>query len=995
MSSPSKGAALVLFHVLGPVGVHLNGKSINVGATRVRSLLGILLLGANTAIPVETLRDRLQGDAPCSKKAVQTYVSRLRTAFKLADVPAKVVHVDGSYRINVDRGKIDYHRFRQLVDSARQARISGDHSAAIDLLEQAIALWHGPPLADLTTSWAEDHRQALVRHDLLPAYYDLFDAELARGNASRVRTELRQLIDDHDTDERFAAQWMRAVAATDGPGQLPSYFRAFTERVRRKADAEPSQYLVDVYESLTHQSAPRPPEDDQRRSVVPRQLPRPTPYFAGRHDTLAKLDEILLSDGPAPTVAISGAPGIGKTELVTYWGTTRRRHFPDGELYYNLNGFGPGPPTSPGTVLAFFLGALGLSMEHLPQTLDERIALFRHTIADRRILIVLDNVRKSDHVRSLLSATGNCPVVITSQQQLTGITHRDGAHRITLRLLSDDESIELLNRRISDDRAHTEPQAVQALAALCSGLALGLRIVAEHVAGAPNASIEEIVATLRLRRRSLLDAGNFGDDDRTTLRAVYTCAYEVRTPDVGRLYRLLGLYPSPQFTTDAVAALAGLTIDDTEEKLMSLVGAHLIDRLSADRFRLHDLLHLFTVDLASQEPIPARNAALNRLFDWYLGTTVNAIHRVSPHLPMVSPLAPTTDIVPQRFRGRDDALAWCTAERSTIPAVARLAAEHGFHGHVWRLLGEFNDILSRVNDPQDLFEAQHLALRSAELDGSIEGQAGHLNELGVNYFNLRRYDEAERCLRRAYELLADTDHVDLRTTSLHNIATVYRDRGEHRKAVDLYTECLNTFREAGYELGQAQAWYHIGETHLRMDQHEPASEYLHLALRKYEELDDPRGQGETLSALGRLSLERNDYLGAIGYCQQALNFNRLAMDTRTIAESLVALARACRGFGAHNDAAVSADEAAGIYRGIGDIAGLAQALEELGNARSGLDEVAAAAEAWHACLDILDVTDPIAARVRDSLHGLNVAERVMPVPRSGRAQCSTRRGTAG
>jgi DNA-binding SARP family transcriptional activator len=953
------------FHILGSIAVHMNGNAINLGATKVRGMLGILLLAGNTAVPVDTLIARLwdaqededpvgratgaRGLPPNTKRPLQTYVSRLRAALERAEVPARLVHEPGAYRLSLDRDTVDYHRFRALVGSGRQASAAGDFARAVTILREALTLWHGPPLADLATSWAQERREALVTYDLLPAYYDLFDAELALGHHDRVRAELRPLMTDHDTDEKFAELWMRAVSAGDGPATLPRYFRAYADRVRKALDTDPTDHLVQIYLRLVRaEAAGEPPR------IVPREIPHPTPYFAGRHEELAKLDTLLIADSDAPAlVAISGPPGVGKSELVNYWANTRRNQFSGGDLHYNLNGFGLGPPANPSDVLSAFAEALGHPSQHLPQNTAERSAALRRLLARRRVLVVLDNARNSAHIRPLLAATADCSVIITSQQQLTAIAHRDGAWRMTLPTMSDDESVELLNRRIGETRAAGEPDAIRDLGALCDGLPLGLRIVAEHAAAVPDAPVRDLVATLKHRRRMLLDAGSYGDDDTNTLRAVFTFAYEVRAADVARLYRLLGLFPSTQFTMPAAAALAELSTEEAERMLAVLVGAHLANQLGSDRFVLHDLLHLFVTELASHESPQVRRAALHRLFDWYLGTTINAVRLVSPHLREVSPLAFTSGATPQVFDTADEAMQWCISQRTTVLAIGRLTVKEGFDDHAWRLIGAFDDILHRFGNPRDLFEIQHAALDAARRSGSLYGQAGHLNNLGLNHFNLTEYGEAERYFQQTYELLRGTEFVDLGTTTLHNIATIQRNRGAYERAVELYQECLSAFASTGYQLGQAQARYHLGDTYRRMGRHDTASGHLQGALELYRNLTDARGQGEALAALGQMRLEQRDYRASIECCKEALAFSRRAMDERTIVESLITMATALCRLDTYHDAIGFASEAAQICRSTGNLPGLADALEIRGEAHSGVGDTTSAAADWQECITIL------------------------------------------
>lgn len=964
------------FHVLGPVGVYENGRAIDIGVKKIRGVLGILLMAPNEAVPIETLARRLwsedeafAGLSPAQRSTLQVYVSRLRAGLKHAGARAEVSHEHGTYRLIVDRSTIDYHRFRDLVSAGRASTRSADHARAAELFAEALKLWHGPPIPDLTSPWAERVREGMRLNELVPTQYHLIDAELALGAIESARVRLQAMQPDHETEDDFAHRWMH-VAVADGPDTLHTYFRGFTRRVRDKLGIEPSDYLVGTYRTLAKATtAASTAARNERRGPV-RQVTRPSPYFTGRHDVLADLDSKLL-DRDGGIVAISGPPAVGKSELARFGATTRRHHFPDGDLVHDLNGYGPGRPETTESVVTSLLDALGVADRHVSADPTESLAMLRHSLDGRRMLVVLDNARDSTHVRPMLTAMPTCSVIVTSQQQLTALAQRDGARRIALRTLTDDESVELLTKRMADARVTIEPDSVRDLASLLGGLPLGLHVAADLVSAIPDAPIRDIVTDLRMRRRALLDAGSFGDEATTTLRTVFKYAYDVRSPDAARLYRLVGLLPVTQVTTAAAAALAGLSVDEAETTLDTLVGAHLLDKEGTDRYRQHDLLHLFSVDLAATEPESGRATALHRLFDWYLGTTANAVAAVSPHAARTPPLALTSGVTPREFHDGTEALRWCVAERPAVLAIARLAAEHGYHEHVWRQIGTFNEILNRHGEPRETVDIQHVAIRSAELTGSLEARAGSVNELGLHLYNMARFDEAETYFRRTYDLVATAEAAgpissDLRilaTVSLHNVATISKKRGQHQQAIVLLERCLLLADAVDYPLAQAHVRYSLGDCYRLIGRSEPAARYLEDALRRCEYLDDPRGRGEALSALGLLRLAEQDAMAAIGYCGQALDFCREAMDERLVAETLVGLAEACSAAKRHEDALRHASEAVSLSR-IVSLPNLARALEIRGHAHVATGHPSDAVSDWRECAVVLrELRNPRASTV--------------------------------
>lgn len=969
------------FHILGPIKMQVAGRVAHIGATKVRGMLGILLLTPNTPVSISTLGQRLWDEPgqtakerpvkgrdlpPEPHKTVQIYATRLRAALKNAKSTATLETENQAYRLNVDPAEVDYHRFRSLTTSGQQATQQSDQEGARAAFTAALELWRGTPLADLTTTWACTYREMLTNRDLLPAYYGLFDAYLALGRYDLLLEQLHPLLPEHDIDETFAAQWMQAIAATEGPNKLPGYFRAFTERLRTVMDVAPSERLLHLYERLAQRPsspvATSPTQSVSRR--VPRQLPRATPYFTGREDTIAQLDDLLLHNN-APIVAIDGPPGIGKSELATRWANDRP--FAAGELFVDLGGHSQTEPMEPATVLAHFLGALGIPPNRIPLGLQDRISMVHQILTERRLLIVLDNAFDSDHVRPILSATATCPVIITSRQQLTGLVHRDGAHRITLPRLDPNDAITLLRRRIGEARAEEDPGAVRDLAHLCDGLPLGLRIAAEHVAARPNVPIRDLVDQLYRQRRILLDAGSHGDDETVTLRAVFSCSYDALAPDARRLFRLLGLSPAADFNVSHASALVGLSSERTERLFDNLVGANIIEQRTADRFRLHDLLHVFATELASKEDTDAYNAAVHRVLDWCLGSTINAARVVDPHRVEVPQLPLTSGVELQTFNDEREALQWCVSERDNLIAAVHFAAREGFHEHAWRLVGEFDDLMHRYGDPRDLLNVHKIALKSARIVEAKEGESGLLNNLGFTYFYMKEYAHAVKYFQLARAVFQEIGDIYGEAVSLTNIATSSAKFGDFNAVIDLYKQAIKLFDKAENKVGRASAYHRLGDAYKAVNNIGLASECYQESLRLRQELDH-RGQADTLTALGELHLSQGDANAAINYCEKAIELHRRALDDHRMAETLEVLATAYSLTNRHTDAIPAAVEAVQRYQIINEPRGQARSLLLLGDSHRAIGEYTMARVHWNNALTLFrDLQDAQAAAVESRL----------------------------
>jgi len=249
------------------------------------------------------------------------------------------------------------------------------------------------------------------------------------------------------------------------------------------------------------------------------------PAFVGRQAEIASLDLLLGSDGEAAPVvicAVSGTAGVGKTALAVHWAHRVRASFPDGQLYLNLRGFeAAAPPVPPGEAIRVFLDALAVPTHRIPVGLAEQVGLYRSLVADRRLLVVLDNARDSEQVRPLLPGGDAARVVITSRNRLLGLVAGEGARPLPLGTMDAGEADELLRRRLGSGRIDREPEATAKIVARCGGLPLALALVAARVAAHPRSTLQELALELQ-DRGTPLDSMTTGQDQATDLRQVFS-----------------------------------------------------------------------------------------------------------------------------------------------------------------------------------------------------------------------------------------------------------------------------------------------------------------------------------------------------------------------------------------------------------------------------------------------------------------------------------------
>lgn len=568
--------------VLGPWEFRGLGGDIRVPAGRLRVLLTSLALSANQPVGVETLAEHVWPDRlPArARDSLHTYVGRLRKV-----VGPDLIHTQpgSGYRLTLAPEAVDLHRFRQLLGRARQA---GSPDAELELLRAALALWRGTPFAELYSTWLDRDVMPRLTEEWLSATVRRIELELAAGTATPLVAELRELAACHPTRE---ALWHLLITTLHRAGRRAEALDACQRihaTLRRELGIEPGERLVALQREVLLDGDP---------GTVPAAFPLPTPrqlphdiaHFTGRAAELAALGTLSTNrhDHVPTIVVLDGPPGIGKTALGVHWAHRAAAGHPDGQLYLDLHGHGPGEPVSPAAALAALLRSLGVRGERIPEQLAERSALLRSTLSGRETLILLDNARDTEQVRPLLPG-GPGLVIVTSRDQLRGLSIQHGAHRVTVGPLSRRESVRLLSR---SPRFDGEPAA--ALAALCDGLPLALCVAAERVARA--GSPVEVAAAMADEATRLATLA-------PDLPAAFSWSYRALDPEAAALFRLLGPHPAGEFGVDTAATLAGAPAARVRTVLDRLVAANLVTHLRPDRYRLGDLVRLYAREMAAK-----------------------------------------------------------------------------------------------------------------------------------------------------------------------------------------------------------------------------------------------------------------------------------------------------------------------------------------------------------------------------------------------------------
>ncbi|MFG2224622.1 BTAD domain-containing putative transcriptional regulator [Streptomyces sp. NPDC048644] len=620
------------FSLLGPIAVTSGSGELSLGPAKRRSVLALLLLQPNTTVPLEQLIDSLWEDEPPehARTVVQGHVSRLRATLAEGGADAYGIELathGSAYLLRLPEELIDAHRFGELVALARPEEAPAD---AVPLLREALGLWRGPALTGTVTSPPFAAAAHALEERRLTAVEALGRAHGTLGEHEQAAAILYSAAVNHPLREGLIAGLMGALFRTGRQSDALEWFHRTRRLLNEELGVDPGERLRDAYEEILRAEAADRREagsaarGTQQRSTggttgaaageervpaqggpagsgargrtpsAPRLLPRPPARFLGRQDQLAALTDALTdrSTGESPLAVVAGPAGVGKTACAVQWAHQYAGAFPDGQLFADLRGFGEGDEAAPAEILRDFLLALGTPPERVPTSAQAASALFRSLVADRRLLVVLDNARSSAQVRPLLPGGLSCATVVTSRSRLDGLVATDCARPVSLQALGHAEGAALLGAMLGAERVAEDPAAAQELVALCDGLPLALRAAAAQLMARPRWRLARLAAALRdeQRRLALLSAEDTG------IAAALRMSVARLSADDARLLSALATSADGHLNASVAAALAGYDPERTQDGLDRLADMHLVDEEATDVYTISALTQLFARD---------------------------------------------------------------------------------------------------------------------------------------------------------------------------------------------------------------------------------------------------------------------------------------------------------------------------------------------------------------------------------------------------------------
>ncbi|MFD7629793.1 BTAD domain-containing putative transcriptional regulator [Streptomyces sp. NPDC059851] len=919
---------LVRFGLLGELTLHLDGEVRPIPGPKAGVLLATLLLDCSVPVSVDRLMAAVWGDHPprTALASLHNHFARLRSA--LGPERDRLLGARGAYALRVHPGELDAEVFGTCLKRAHDARRACDWQTLGEESAAALALWRGRPVPEFPSLHGTPEIAHLIEQHL-QAVELWFDAQLQTGRHRAVTADIARYAASHPLREPFHRQLITALHQAERTADAIAAYHSLRRTLADELGIDPAPTTQQVFSELLDPAAPRAgstgpdplgsqptsplqpdtttpgrtgadPDPDPLRDPLrrtPFQIPRDIADFTGRTAELAALRACLLTgaaDAPPPVAVISGMGGIGKTTLALHAAHGMRTAFPDGQLYADLRGFGSGTPRTAHDLLARFLTDLGVPASSLPEDTDDRAALYRATLAERRVLIVLDNARDAVQVAPLLLGSGPGAAVVTSRHALTGLA---AATRITLQPLAADEQRRLLAAICGPDRLAAEQIATEQILTACAGLPLALRIVGARLAHGGRtvpAAADRLYRTgHRLTALAL---------DHLDVREVFLMSYQALSGsprpaerEAAVAFRRLGLWAAHPFSAEAASALLDHPVERTFDLLDILVGAHLLQNPTPGTFRFHDLLGEFAAERAEhEESREEREAGLLRMVTWYRAATRQADVATRARASVDAATDPGAPL--PEFTNGDQALAWITAEMPAIHHAVRTASVSIRPELSWGLVDTlFGWTVANWWATQEWEQPANDALAAAERVGDLRGQAKMENFLGVAHGSAYRNEVSLTHLAAAaalYEQIGDTEQqarslsnygaacaqagrvregltavrrsIALRSESgpppadLHVLGSLLLGSGDAAGAEPVFRQCLEGFRREGQSFYESIALVNLGDSLRALDRRDEAFSCLEESLVLSRQLDNDSRMADTLEALARTHLHFGD-----------------------------------------------------------------------------------------------------------------------------------------
>ena len=572
----------------------------------------MLLLNSDRVVSIDRISEAIwNGHPPATARTqVAICVAELRKALRSAGFRDDVVLTSSpGYMLRRGEHDIDLLSFRTKVAEARALVAKRDIVRATEVFDEALALWRGRPLHDITSAVVEIEVER-IQEQKLAVQEERTALHLQLGRHRELISELAPLVEEHPLREQTRAQLMLAQYRAGRRAEAMETFRQGRKHFITEIGLEPGPLLQELHEAiLTDDPSVQLPARRTAPAAVSASFPADPLPFSGRDTELSCLDELV--SGPAGVGLVTGTAGVGKSGLAVHWAYRSADRFPDGLLYVNLHECCRTPEAADGhETTRSLLAQLGIPAGEIPADPAAAAELYRNRTRGSRILVVLDNVASYQQIRHAVPSGPAATALITSRGQLDELIGT--ARWLRLQPVGHREAADVLGRLLGG-RADAEPRAVAELAELCDRLPAALRIAATKLLAKPHWTIQRLATRLR-DPRTRLDHLQHG---RESMRTRFQSGYRRLAPDAAEVFRGLGALPAAEFTLQDVTAELRLAPDEAENLVENLVDAHFLEGscgLDADEvhYRFLPLMGVFAQELHRVDVRAAEEAAGSR-----------------------------------------------------------------------------------------------------------------------------------------------------------------------------------------------------------------------------------------------------------------------------------------------------------------------------------------------------------------------------------------------
>ncbi|KAB1948552.1 tetratricopeptide repeat protein [Micromonospora sp. ALFpr18c] len=894
------------FQILGPLRFWRDGIEVNPGPQQQRLLLALLLARAGRPISTDSLIELIWGNgAPAAaRNVIHKYVGALRRLME----PTLSVRQTGSYLrrhgngylLTAGTGMVDLLTFRELAGAARASLAEERREEALDLYVDALCLWRGSSSDALAYGPAATSIFAALDEELLDVCGVAADLAVTLGQPARVLPPLRLAASIAPLNEQVQASRIYTLAAAGQQAEALSVFETVRARLAEDLGLDPGECLQRVQRQVLGQTVTPAvtagvtgvaPADTAAGTPAPltrpAQLPPDLPIFVGRTEELATLNEWLTTCDSARTgplvVALDGMGGVGKSTLATHFAHRVAPEFVDGQFCLDLRGHdAEDAAMSAGEALRSLLSSQGVRVSSMPETLEALVGTWRSLTAGQRILILLDNVQDFTQVRPLLPNSAESLVLVTSRKPLVGLAALDGAYLLHLDPPDMPTARALLRRRIermpgrSAADVAAPGDALDEIIELCGRLPLALAILGGRLSARPRLSLAALASELRDGTQRLASfPGGRGVRDP---RAAFGWSYRQLSPDAARLFRLFSAALSPGITAEACASLAGTPPLVVRALLAELADAALLDEDDRGRFTSHVLVKAYAQELFLAEESEAdRRAAVTRLLQHYLHSSLHAMAVLRPKGSLAAPPPAGVGVVPERPGTFDEAVRWFDDNHEMLHEAVRVAGDLDSAIVPWQLALSMQSWLQRSGRFHDWQDVMRLSLRSARRTGDRVGEAHALRSLGCARHFFGAHQEARELLSDALKIFVDND-MPLEQAVVHlNLHRTYGELGQHESAIEHSERARALYRTVGVEDAEIWTAEARGRSLVLLGDTDQARECLEKALVLAEKTGRTTDEPEIRMSLARYFVEIGRPDDAVGQLDQAV---RVAAETR-------------------------------------------------------------------------------------------------------------------